>query len=71
MQLRRIPIDFSGNRMVVVHPLLSKGIDTRSANAFWDERIASFLTGKKPPKMQFWRLMSSLWFFLFLNESIL
>jgi len=52
--------------MVGVHPSLSKGIRTQSAEAFWDERIADCLPGEKPPKMQFWRLMLSLWFFLFL-----
>ena len=52
--------------MVVIHPSRSKCLRTRSAfGAFWDERIAGFLLGEKPPKMQFWRLMLSLWFFFF------
>jgi len=31
-----------------------------SAEAFFDERIAGFLPGEKPPKMQFWRLILSI-----------
>ncbi|WP_421102493.1 hypothetical protein ACOKXV_05750, partial [Sporosarcina psychrophila] len=38
---------------------------TRSAEAFYDERIAGLLTGEKPPKMQFWRLKRSIGFSLF------
>ena len=56
--------------MVVLHPPLSKNTDTHSAEAFWDERIAGFLPGEKPPKMQFWRLMLSLWFFLFYFKEV-
>jgi hypothetical protein len=55
---------------VVVHPSLSKGKSTRSAEAFWDERIAGFLNGEKPPKMQFWRLMLSISFFLFYFKEV-
>jgi hypothetical protein len=39
---------------------MSGCISTQSAEAFWDERIAGFLTGEKPPKMQFWRLKLSI-----------
>ena len=70
MRLCRIPIHFFGNRMVVVHPSLSKGIGTRSAEAFWDERIAGFLPGEKPPKIQFWRLKPSLWYFHFYFKEV-
>ena len=56
--------------MVVLHPSRSKCISTRSAEAFWDERIAGFLPGEKPPKMQFWRLMLSIWFFLFYSKEV-
>ncbi len=45
MRLRRIPIYVFSNRMVVVHPSLSKDIDTRSANTFWEEGIEGLLTG--------------------------
>jgi hypothetical protein len=54
---------------VVLRPSRSKGVSTRSAEAFWDERIADLLPGEKPPKMQFWRLMLSIWFFLFLFKK--
>ena len=54
--------------MVVLHPSRSKSNSTRSAEAFFDERIASIKAGEKPPKMQFWRLMLSIWFFLFLGK---
>ena len=43
MRLRRIPTYFSDNRMVLIHPALSKCISTQSANAFRDERIARIL----------------------------
>ena len=46
MRLRRIPIHFFGNRMVVVHPSLSNDTSTRSANAFGEDRIAGFLPGE-------------------------
>jgi len=41
---------------------MSECVSTQSAEAFWDERIAGFLTGEKPPKMQFWRLKLSMMF---------
>src|SRR4051794_36136170 len=56
--------------MVVLHPSRSKSISTQSAEAFWDERIADFLPGEKPPKMQFWRLMLSIWYFLFYFKEV-
>jgi len=59
MRLRRIPAYFFGNRMVVVHPPLSKDTASSSAEAFWNERIACFSPGEKRPKIQFWPLKSS------------
>ena len=44
------PHTLFGNRMVVVHPSLSKGKGTRSANAFWDEGIVGFLTWREAAK---------------------
>ena len=50
MRQSRIPIHFLGNHMVVVHLSLFKNVDTRSANAFGDERIAGFLTWREATK---------------------
>ena len=36
--------------MVVIHPLLFKNTDTRSEEAFWDERIEGLLTWRKVAK---------------------
>ena len=46
----RIPTHFFGNRMVVIHPSLSKCISTQNAKAFWDERIARLLNWIKAAK---------------------
>ncbi|WP_438296277.1 hypothetical protein [Sporosarcina sp. FA15] len=43
MRLRRITTHFFGNRMVLIHPSLSKWIRTQSAKAFRDEKIAGLL----------------------------
>jgi len=64
------PYTFFGNRMVALHSSRSKCINTCSAEAFCDERIAGFSPGEKPPKMQFWRLMLSLWFFLLYFKEV-
>ena len=56
--------------MVVLHPSRSKCMNTQSAETFWDERIAGFLPGEKPPKMQFWRLMLFLWYFLIYFKEV-
>ncbi len=36
--------------MVVIHPSLFKNTDTRSEDAFWDERIEGLLTWRKAAK---------------------
>jgi len=69
MRLCRIPTQFSGNRMVGLHPPCSKCISIRSAETFFDQRIADIKAGEKPPKMQFWRLLLSIGFFLFLVKT--
>jgi len=50
MLLCRIPTHFFGNIMVIIHPSLFKKTDTRSAEAFWDERIEGLLTWRKAAK---------------------
>lgn len=54
MRLRRIPIHSFGNRMVVVHPSLTKDSGSRSTNAFWNEKIVVFLHGYNPPYASKW-----------------
>jgi len=50
VRLCRIPTCFTGNRMVVVHPSLSKNTSTSSAEAFWDGGIDRFSPGEKAAK---------------------
>ena len=65
MRLRRILIDFFGNRMVIVHSSFSKDTNTQRAKAFGEERIGDFLTEEWRPKIQFWPPMPLPWDFLF------
>ncbi len=53
IRLRRILHILFGNRIVVVHPLLYKNIDTQSANAFGDKGIEGFLTGEGRQRYNF------------------
>ena len=43
---RHVPTHYFDNRMVVVHPALSKVIRTQNAHAVWEERIVGTLHKK-------------------------